>query len=395
MTENKKCILPWIHMHGDTDGIYKLCCHVDNKDANSTDLGYHTQSFNEVWNDEPMRRIRRMYLRNEVPQECYVTCHKKEEQSRGLSFRTQHNSKWAHKHYLWDTTNPDGSVDEPISYFDIRWSNVCNFKCRICGPRNSTKWISDYKKLTGKVPYGVQDYWADNDKLWNDIPTFIDNVEEVYFAGGEPLMMDEHYKLLEYLIENNKTDLQLTYNTNLSVLKYKHYDLRELWGHFKRIVLWPSIDGMGKEAEYSRSGLNWNQFQKNAILTKDYITTMSCVISIFSIHSAIELIKWCNNYNFNWFGTTLHTPTYFSIQCLPKEEKKIILNKYKDFLNEYKNALKPDEIKHVMTWLSFMMAEDNSHLLPKFKANIESLDLIRKEKFLKVYPQYEHWYSKI
>lgn len=382
-------------MHGDTDGLYKLCCHVDNADANSTTLGNSSQSFNEVWNDSPMRSIRQQYLRNEVPQECWVTCHKKEEQSKGLSFRTQHNKKWVHKHYLWDNTNPDGTVDEPISYFDIRWNNVCNFKCRICGPRNSTKWVTDYYKLTGQKHPGILDYWSDNDKLWNDIPTFIDNVEEVYFAGGEPLMMDDHYRLLNYLIDNNKTNLQLTYNTNLSILQYKDYSITELWSRFKRVVLWPSIDGMGKEAEYSRAGLNWKTFQKNSITVKDYITTMSCVISIFSIHSTIDLIKWCNKYGFKWFGTTLHSPEYMSVQCLPKSEKKKILAKYKNFLSEYQNKLNNEEIKHVMTWLNYMMAEDKSYMLPEFKKRTQALDVVRKEKFLDVYPQYEEWYAKI
>jgi len=393
MTDNNKCILPWIHIHGDVEGKYRLCCYLQNQ-KEKTELGTSEDSYNAVWNGNPMKHIRSQYINNEIPRECYLTCHSREAAQRGTSFRTDQNKKWVHKHDLWDKTNPDGSVDVPISYFDIRFSNVCNFRCRMCGPESSTKWYNDWQKLTGKTNFkGPHKNW-NKPALWDDIPTFIDNVEEIYFAGGEPLMMDEHYELLEYLISNGYTNLRLTYNTNLSVLRYKEYDLPELWSHFNEVELWPSMDGMGKEAEYSRKGLNWDQFEANCLEVKQYITTISSVINIYSIHSMLRLIDWCKTHDIFFNGTLLYFPNYLSIQCLPIEEKRIINKKYKEYLSIDKR-LHLNEVNHILVWLKFMNNQDNSHLLSKFKNYTDKLDSIRNENFIEVFPYYEHWFKKI
>ena len=116
--------------------------------------------------------------------------------------------------------------------------------------------------------------------------------------------MDGHYKLLQWFIDNNKTDVELTYNTNLSTLKYKNYDVFELWKNFKNVSLWPSVDGYKTHCQYSRTNFNWDTFESNLLKTKKYVNTVSSTTSIYSILTTPELIAHMKN---------LDISTYLSI----------------------------------------------------------------------------------
>ena len=96
--------------------------------------------------------------------------------------------------------------------------------------------------------YPITDLWTDNDIFWKDLKELLPHIEEIYFAGGEPLMQEGHYKFLHFLIDNNKSNLEVNYNTNLSVLQYKNENLIDLWSDFERVNIWVSQDGVGKVA---------------------------------------------------------------------------------------------------------------------------------------------------
>ena len=90
-----------------------------------------------------------------------------------------------------------------------------------------------------------------------------DKVEYIHFAGGEPLITDEHYKVLEKLIERGRTDITIRYSTNFNQLKYKKYDVIEMWKHFKHIQLMTSLDDYGDRYNYIRNGGEWNNVIEN------------------------------------------------------------------------------------------------------------------------------------
>ena len=135
------------------------------------------------------------------------------------------------------------------------------------------------------------DYYTDNEDFWKDVPQYIPNLEEIYFAGGEPFVQEGHYKMLTLLIESGYAkNIHISYNTNLSYSKFKKYDLTELWSNFKKVSIWPSIEGYGSRVEYARKGLSWTKFEKHAIMFREHIQTVSCVINIYSITSMPDLI---------------------------------------------------------------------------------------------------------
>jgi len=231
--------------------------------------------------------------------------------------------------------------------------------------------------------------------FWEGLELIYPNLEVLYFAGGEPLVLEQHYKILEYLISKGKTDINVQYNTNLSILKFKEYDLLDLWKKFKKINLWTSCDGYKNVSEYVRKELVWEDFENNVEKVRPYVTTISSVVSILTIYSMPDLLLWGKRKNIPVFGTTLVTPSYYSLQILPENEKRNILLYYKNFIENNKKDLHMTDIRHMSDWLKYMKGElpDKEKLSSLFKKNTGLLDRNRNENFTDVVPQLADWYN--
>ena len=379
-----------MHLYGCINGTYHLCCHVEFNASNPAVLGTHTDRLSNIWNGNPIKKVRNDFLKGETPVECMEACYDMEKKG-GVSNRQQVNKRFANKSFLQEQTNSDGSVNTYPSYVDIRFGNICNFKCRMCGPNSSTSWYKDANYKGGTI-----DFYTNNDTMWEDLQLFLPSIEDVYFAGGEPFVQEGHYKFLNILIDSgNSHKVSLQYNTNLSYSKYKKFDLKKMWASFKEVSLWPSIEGWKEQAEYSRKGLSWKKFTSNVDYFSEYITTFSSVISIYSIYTMPELILWFKRLNKNYFGNMLQTPNYYNVTCLPTEAKKMIIAKYKKFIYKNEKLLDEYEIRQMLKWLKYMNSVDNSHLLRQFKDNQKRLDKLRDESFELTYPEYALWYKNI
>ena len=240
------------------------------------------------------------------------------------------------------------------------------------------------------------DHWTNNIDFWKDIESIKKYIRVLYFAGGEPFVQEGHFKLLKLLIKSDLAkNIELDYNTNLSYSgSFKGDDIEKLWKHFKKVDLWPSIEGFNEKAEYGRKGLNFDLFKENSIRFSEYIDTFSLVSSIYSISSNIDLIKWIKSINKTFNITNLTNPSYQSTTVLPNELKKYIIAKYKKELSTIKN-INTYEINNVLDSLRHMTSYDDSSLAPKFKErNIQS-DLFRNESFESVFPEFAEWYKNI
>jgi pyruvate-formate lyase-activating enzyme len=196
-------------------------------------------------------------------------------------------------------TQPDGHVEKvDLRYWDFRFSNLCNYKCRTCGPEYSSSWIPDAKELgwmgSGDNSKVIEIASVDESTNVDFLKKYVDIVEKVYFAGGEPLLMDEHWQILDMLDQNKRYGVVLSYNTNLSKLTYKNknvVDYWEKWGH--NVWLWPSIDEIDDRAELIRSGTNWKNVEDNLqIVSKINIHIRpSMTVSCMNVHRIPEVIN--------------------------------------------------------------------------------------------------------
>ncbi|MBD64162.1 MAG: hypothetical protein CME62_03085 [Halobacteriovoraceae bacterium] len=392
------CVLPWIHIHGLPDGRVLPCC-VSEFDDSYGDLNQN--SLKEVWNNKKYNSMRLNMLQDKPVSSCYK-CYELEE-SHIHSMRQRMNEEFKQTlPEIIPNTEADGSLKKQVmKYLDFRFSNICNFKCRGCSPALSTTWYDDHQKLWDfKSPHDkLINITSHKPEVWSEIKDQLPHLEKAYFAGGEPLLMEEHYQCLEYLIENNHVDVALSYNTNLSVLRFKKYDLIAMWKKFKRVDIMLSLDDIESRGEYFRSGLKWETLLKNMKAIKEELphvyTHINCTVSLFNIHRLPQIHQTVLKLGFinenGFILNTLQDPVEYRTQVLSQKHKALVALELTQYCQSLKNKF-PDQdwsnfTHSVNAQIEFMLAEDLSHKAHDFKKVTLKLDQIREESFSETYPE--------
>lgn len=389
------CILPWIHMHIWPNGSVYPCCMSD------TDQGLgniNDMPIDEVINSAEFKILRKQMLNGEKPDMC-TRCFELEDTADTWTLRKSSLETFKHYLPLAEETQEDGTIDDfKMRYMDIRFSNLCNMKCRTCGPELSSKWHDDQIKLFPgyERPKFIDVNSADD--FMGKLKPHLDTVEEVYFAGGEVLITPQHYEVLDYWLERNRDDVRLRYTTNFSNLRHKKRSMLEYWKLFKDVRVAASLDTFGERAEYSRSGTNWQEIVANR---KEMIEScpntyfeLTPTISIFSVYNLFEFHKsWVEQglLNINHVRINILThPRYFSITILPKELKDEIAEIYKEYVAWLRsNNAWEHIIRDVEGIVEHMYSADNSDLIPQFIKHVETIDDVRSEKFTETYPEFK------
>lgn len=261
------CLAPWLSLHTWPDGSTYPCC-VWNADdpignINDTDLKF-------IWNNDRLKDIRLKMLNGEKLKSC-DRCYKLE-QTEPHSYRLKINKDFKDSFNVIEKTKLDGSLEEmEIKLWDFRLSNFCNLKCRSCGLDLSSSWYADTVELKPNLKGKVKALITVNDKVsfMDMIEDQYEHVEEVYFAGGEPLITPEHYTILNKLIEKGNTNIRLRYSTNLQNIVHKGRSIIDYWKHFSNVEVLVSLDGVKEKGEYIRKGLNYTELKQNVLTLKD------------------------------------------------------------------------------------------------------------------------------
>jgi radical SAM protein with 4Fe4S-binding SPASM domain len=393
MESDTFCMLPWIHLHAWPDGRAYPCCLAVAKHPVGN---FKEKSMREIWNDQPMRDMRKNMLEDKPCQEC-ADCY--EQESAGFaSMRNNSNKNFAQHIDSVDQTLPDGTYpDFRLHYWDVRFSNICQLKCRSCGSIFSSRWYDDDVKLWGKeLRPRVQFAGRHEEDVWEQMQEHIPHLEQIYFAGGEPLIMEEHNRILKLLIEKDNTTVRLIYNTNLNDLNYKRESVLELWKHFPNVCVAASLDDMGNRAEIIRSGTVWTKVEQNIRNLKQqcpHIDFMiSPTLSMMNIWNFTRFHRYmvesgfieAKDFNLN----ILQGPQDYRIDMLPLELKQ----QFKQDFEQHIKWLEPiDTIQRAVGGfrgaIEFMMATDNQHLLSDFWRTVDDLDWCRNEQLIDVVPE--------
>ena len=383
------CIYPWIHLHAYPTGEAYPCCHSEMKFPVGN---CRTQTLEEIWKDSPMQQLRADML-SETSNPACGRCYE-QEQSGFFSGR-----KSANKHHGHQIKKLDDNPFE-MTYWDIRFSNLCNLKCRSCGHIFSSQWYQDQAKLAGgdwKDRNQVLNYAGRTETdMWEQLLPHMDYVEQIYFAGGEPLLMEEHYRILDELVRRERFDVRLIYNTNFTHTDLKGKSVFEYWKLFKSVSVGASLDGSGKYAEYIRKGTRWDQVEKNRVEMLKICPNVDFYISpTLSIMNAWHLPDFHKDLvsrglikpqdlNVN----ILQDPLFYRIDIAPMKYKQRLRMKYQEHLE----WLRPQDPLQRATVgfesaIKFMMATDNTHLIDTFWRKTHELDAIRSEQMLTTIPE--------
>ena len=404
MSEDKFCIVPWIHLNTEPNGRVKPCCAYLGQDfGNLKDT-----TLEEIWNNEHTKSMRRSFLKNEIPEGC-LTCTKKED-SGGVSYRMAVTERFSHHiEKAKSNTLPDGTYETfEIIFWDFRFSNICNFKCRMCGHGSSSSWFDDFtpEEKKTKIKFLDSSYYGTD--LMKYVDQFIDDVEEIYFAGGEPLLMAEHYQILDKLIAKERYDVFLRYNTNMSTIKYKDYDLVDIWKRFKDVRIFASIDGIDENAEYSRSGTDWPRVEENLVRLSQsnvgyVVSTTINILTVFNFTKLIDKLIELKMSTRKVLVSHVNWPQHYMSSVLPEELK----NKVRIRLDEHLEKITSIVTKEESRWLanlynevkfylnSTISLEKTLELQQKFKRDTIKLDRIRKEDIRTAVPELSEWFDTL
>ena len=438
------CVLPWIHFATRPNGDMRLCCSanasgagenhtvglVKNEKGQPANFGRETPM--SAWNNEYMKDVRLTMLEGKIPASCSKCI---AEESRGVaSKRIWETGSWMEDgidvEELIKQTEEDGTVPEKLVYLDLRLGHTCNLKCVMCSPHDSSQWVGDHKKmyplfqakeLKEQMSWDRKEFnnkWHENPDFWKEMYAQIPNLKQVYFAGGEPLLIKEHKLFLEEIIRQGYADkILVRYNTNGLLV---NDEIIELWKKFKKVKVGFSIDAVGDRNYYIRYPSDWDTIERNLHKldnTPDNIqVSIATAIQILNIKHLADFAKWKITQNFkkvnleNTVGGIqagggivnmhlLYIPTFLSIRLLPAEDKAAVRRSFAELATWLHENYRQDEDfwkqnpygwKRWQAVLDFMDAENHTSQLPAFKEYIESLDIVRKTEFSVVFPELKH-----
>ncbi len=329
------CVLPFIHLATTTEGTCRLCCKVSKFNTinkpDGTPYNVNVDSIDDIWNSDHYNEIRDRVLADEQLPEC-ATCWREEEiyssdwskykKDELPSKRRIENQKWLWRDNTKLADNFQTVVDDPkIRYFDVRLSNLCNLKCRMCWPHFSSQIVKEQKDFakaglpTHYKHYDVQEW--DATLLWQGIENNLIAVEEITFVGGEPTLHEGIDRLLDKLVETGQSKtIRLKYTTNLTNIQPKTLGYMK---HFKNTVINGSIDGVGKTNDYIRYPSDWRTIEKNIFKLinlrrvkykhwRGTSITLTPVIQIYNMFNIHDLVYW---YVETWLGIYHMSKKYF------------------------------------------------------------------------------------
>ena len=333
---DKFCILPWVSLETSPIGTVRPCClaeeEIIDNDGNKFDL--NTANFVNIQNSQYMQNLRQEFLDAKQPNACRK-CWREE--------RAGRTSKRMHtldrlKHMLPDQTWTADA--KPLMFLDLKLGNICNLKCRICGSWSSSTFAveelavlppGEDKKNNHHYTMLKQGAWPrENPSFWKEIDQVVDQIRYIEFTGGEPFMIQEHFDMLQGLVDRGIAgNIEIHYNTNGT--QYPE-DADEIWQHFKLVEIAFSIDDVGERFEYQRTNAVWKEVCRNIgwfrTLREHYtnIRLQVCsTVNVFNVLYLEELAQWIDQQSFDFvYWNIMHEAYYFSISTLPDNAKLAI-----------------------------------------------------------------------
>jgi MoaA/NifB/PqqE/SkfB family radical SAM enzyme len=383
------CMLPWISVEASPMGTVRPCCMAHEEITDSTGRKYDlTQdTLESAYGSEYMQDLRRQFRRGEQPKTCN-RCWDEEAAGRDSKrINSQIRLKELYQQVDWANDAPD-----QLWFVDLKLGNICNLKCRICGSWSSSKWAEEElaympagsnKKEHIAYTWLRQGQWPrKTDTFWDNIKTLLPNIKYMEFTGGEPWLINEHWELLEFAVDNGYgRQIDIHYNTNTTQPPARLVPLLSKLG---RVDIALSIDNVGPRFEYERYGARWDEANKivDAVhglqLMHPNVTTQLCfTINIQNVYYLDELLAWAATKPFgSVYFNMLHSPDHMSIQRMTPAARKLVLNKLKTTF--WTTPSYQRDIDSVINFIKAGPGSDGAEFLSKMKQT----DEYRRQNFM-------------
>ena len=402
------CMAPWTHTYLSPQTERRMCCasreeaqnfeqYIDTKAGTGK---YIPITLDEHWNSDHMKSVRKRMMAGETLPECDV-CN-----SKLLNtdvYRSYFNQLFGHKYNsIWDTTDDTGHTTmKPVSW-DYRFSNLCNFKCRMCGDMLSSAWESEQRQHNMINWSDPKNNWMrkevreqielfQSSQIEKEFSDAVEShqVEEVYWVGGEPLMYDQHWRYMKRIVDlGDGKNVYARYNTNLSRVNYRGINLySDILSRLRDWQICASLDGTGQIGEYIRTGLRyqtWVEFFKEGLnyaqsrrqMRIDFTLTLP---GMFEVENITRLSQELNVDILAKVVFGFTPDIIFSPLALPKE----LLHLWVDELLPKTSGAMEDVLNQLKNRPTFQEQWPNEweQGLAKGKQRVLQLESIREDKF--------------
>ena len=387
------CMLAWAGINIEPDNRVRPCCEFRGVQGRS-----NNDSLSVIWNSDAWKKTRKDMLAGIEVSACQ-NCYDKENLGRD-TLRQSANRLLIDKIDVVDHTDDNGYLSVlNLSYWDIRYNNLCNLACRSCNSFASSSWYEPALFL-GKIKEPRSPLLVagrDNHDIFNQIIQHVHHVKQIYFAGGEPSMIDKFYEILEILDAQGRNDVKLCYNINMSRLTLKNKSLLDLWKKFPNVSIGASLDGEHERGEYLRQGLAWQDVVANRKLLQD-----QCPHIDFYVSATVSILNVLHVpvFHKSWVDQGLIKPEDFNIQMLfspiylrvdhgPAQLKEKICRIYNDHIQW---LLPKDPLgRATYGFRSVLAYSKNEHEFDtqNFWNNIDSLDQYHNTRMIDTFPELE------
>lgn len=416
-TSKTFCMHPFTGLATREDGAIKACCR-------SHPVGFiDKDSLEDIWNNDTMRRIRRQVLNNERPSEC-EPCFNLEDQG-VVSLRQRHVEARIPEARVnlypnaLSNLHEDYSMPFEIPTMELKLNNLCNLKCRMCHPGDSTSWndweqVEEFYKKDNNIIFHLVegnnlknkpflDKFQDNPEWWASLEKLLPHFRRVEFAGGEPLMDPQHYRILDILAPYGH-QIEIKYATNLSILGKSNRTIWEYWPKFKSIAVNVSIDGINKSYEYVRGNASWAELVNN-IKQIQTIPNISRIVGAVTVQvSNILVLDKIIEYFLNDLGIVFHShrvefPRELSAQVLPRPLLNLAITRLENIKSKIPNFKfvknHPQLLKYTLDQIqdniNYLNARDQSYRWNSCIEFNKRLDLTRNQSFIEVTPEFKEY----
>lgn len=409
------CMHPFTGLATREDGAVKVCCR-------SAPIGHiRDNTLEEIWNNDTMQLVRKQVLCGERPEVC-KPCFDLEDQ--GVeSLRQRHINGVIPEARI--NLYPNTPLQEIMPFefptMEIKLNNLCNLKCRMCNPLDSTNWtdwneiLPFYKKENNFLVHTIDNLvdrpgkyigaFDDSDNWWSSFEKLLPHFRRVEFAGGEPLMDPQHYKILDMLKPYGK-NIEIKYATNGTTLGInQRMNIHNFWPYFKSVAVNVSLDGIHDVYNYIRSNAEFTQVENN-IKEIQKISNVSRVVGAFTaqainILQAAECIDYfINEMNIVFYSHRVGYPNLLSAQVLPqplKEEAILRLESIREKIDSFENVKKFPILstitkQQIKDNINYLKSKDQNNLWNDFVIFNRTLDASRKSKTLEeIVPEFKKY----
>lgn len=334
---DKFCVLPWISLETSPIGTVRPCCLAEDEIVDELGNKYKliATDLSTVQNSKYMKQLRQRFLDGEQPGTCKKCWN---EERAGRTSKRMHTLDRL-KHIVLDTEWSEDA--KPLMFIDFKLGNICNLKCRICGSWSSSQYAAEEVKFGGKDSFHYQmlkdGAWPrENQTFWDNLAPLMKDVRYMEFTGGEPFMIQEHFDLLQRLVDAGVANqIEIHYNTN-GTMYPEHAE--SIWQHFKTVEIAFSIDDLDKRFEYQRMNADWDLVNENISRFRELRSKQSNIqlqvcstVNVFNIMYLEELAHWIDLQNFDFiYWNMLHEAYYHSVSTLPEKAKELAIQRLAD-----------------------------------------------------------------